>query len=168
MRDLTVRTVEIDALNNTTIHRSDTDEYLARAYVFWTPTLWLGLRAEYIFERQDSELTGFLPDRVDTHRIPLGLRIFHPSGLGGFLTATYFNQDGEDFVRTNGTFQSGHSEFWTVDVGLNYRLPKRYGFITFGVTNVFDKQFDYFERDFNNPTIQPTRMIFGKVTLALP
>lgn len=29
----------------------DWDEYLERAYLFWTPRAWLALRAEYLFER---------------------------------------------------------------------------------------------------------------------
>ena len=32
----------------------------------------------------------------------------------------------------------------------------------------FDEQFQYFEVDFDNPTIQPTRTFFARVTLALP
>ena len=31
------------------------DEYLGRAYLFWTPHRWLALRAEYLFERLKSE-----------------------------------------------------------------------------------------------------------------
>jgi hypothetical protein len=36
------------------------------------------------------------------------------------------------------------------------------------VTNLLDKKFKFFERDLNNPTIQPDRMLFTKITLALP
>ncbi len=55
-----------------------------------------------------------------------------------------------------------------VDTALNYRLPKRYGFITVGATNLFDKKFKFFNTDFDNPFIQPDRMFFARVTLALP
>jgi len=65
-------------------------------------------------------------------------------------------------------FQSGSHNFWTVDAALNYRLPKRYGFITVGATNLFDQKFNFFDRDIRNPSIQPDRVFFGKVTLALP
>ena len=51
---------------------------------------------------------------------------------------------------------------------INYRLPKRYGSITLGVTNLFDKEFKYFNVDFDNPIIQPARMVFGRVAIAFP
>jgi hypothetical protein len=83
------------------------------------------------------------------------------------LKATYFNQDGE-FKLNNGKFQSGQDDFWTVDMGINYRLPKRYGFITVGATNLFDEHFRFFDRDLRNASIQPARAFFGRVTLAFP
>jgi len=83
------------------------------------------------------------------------------------LTATYYNQDGV-FERLTGGFPSGSSNFWTVDAGFNYRLPERYGFITLGVSNLFDQRFRYYDTDFNNPQIRPDRMFFARVTLALP
>jgi hypothetical protein len=55
-----------------------------------------------------------------------------------------------------------------VDAGISYRLPKRYGIFTIGATNLFDRKFKYQETDIRNPTIQPDRVIFGKITLALP
>jgi glutamate-1-semialdehyde aminotransferase len=51
-------------------------------------------------------------------------------------------------------------------------LPKRYGFITVGAANLFDEKFKYFDTDrgaaHRNPRITPDRMVFGKITLALP
>jgi hypothetical protein len=149
---------------------SQWNEYLARAYLFWTPHEWWSLRAEYIFEKVNREEN--LPQGAtdaDTHRVPLGINFFHPSGLGASLTATYINQDGNfgGFFTTD-TIRHGSDNFWTVDVALNYRLPKRYGFVTVGATNLFDEDFRYFDLDLNNASIQPDRMVFGRVTLALP
>jgi hypothetical protein len=81
--------------------------------------------------------------------------------------ATYYNQEGR-FPRGALGLQSGRDDFWTVNAALNYRLPKRYGFITVGAINLFDKKFKYFEVDRDNPRIQPDRMLFFKLTLALP
>jgi outer membrane receptor protein involved in Fe transport len=81
--------------------------------------------------------------------------------------ATYYSQGGR-FVGPSGSFKSGQDNFWTVDTALNYRLPKRYGFITVGASNLFDKKFKYFEVDRDNPRIQPDRMIYFRLTLALP
>ena len=168
-RDLTRPIIDLSNPTRPVTQEVDTDEYLGRAYLFWTPHPWLGLRAEYIFERFKNAPEKF--DRfkdLDTHRVPLGINLFHPSGLSAFLTATYWNQDGE-FVRILGRgVQSGSDDFWTVDAAINYRLPKRYGFITVGATNLFDKEFKFFDTAPGNQSIQPTRTFFARVTLALP
>jgi outer membrane receptor protein involved in Fe transport len=150
-RDLEVPNIALGEL--------DWEEYLARTYLFWTPQEWLALRAEYMFERFKLEELADL----DTHRVPLGINFFHPSGLSTALTATYWDQDVK-FADS----RSGRDDFWTVDAALNYRLPKRYGFITVGATNLFDQKFKFFDIEFNNPIIQPSRMFFARVTLALP
>jgi tetratricopeptide (TPR) repeat protein len=146
------------------------EENFGRAYLFWTPHEWVALRAEYIFERIKREPPVEEGAReADTHRVPLGVNFFHPSGLGASLTATYFNQEGEfgGFFTTD-VIRKGHDDFWTVDMSINYRLPKRYGFITVGATNLFDQDFQFFDTDVNNASIQPDRIVFGKVTLAWP
>jgi tetratricopeptide (TPR) repeat protein len=154
------RTIELDG-----------KELLARTYLFWTPHPWVALRAEHAFEQFRNEAVVNQPFKLNTHRIPLGAGFFHPSGLSASLNATYWNQAGK-FQRTApavfGIRQSGSDDFWTVDAAVNYRLPKRYGFITVGATNLFDQKFKFFNTDFKNPFIQPDRMVFGKITLSLP
>jgi len=113
----------------------------------------------------ESEGLTDIPTKVDTHRVPLGVGYFHDSGLSAFLTATYFDQGG-DFVRIGSVPESGSDEFWTVDVAVSYRLPKRYGFLAVGATNLFDEEFNFFDIDVRNPTIQPTRRVYARVTLA--
>jgi hypothetical protein len=149
---------------------SDWDEYMGRAYLFWAPHAWLTLRAEYVYERVKRE-EPFVQgaSEADTHRVPLGINFFHPSGVSAQLGVTYNNQDGKfgGFFATD-PIRQGSESFWLVDASINYRLPKRYGFITLGATNLFDKNFRFFETDLNNASIQPGRTIFGRVTLALP
>ncbi len=119
----------------------------------------------------DLEMMNSVADsfkEVKTHRVPLGVKFFHPSGLSASLKATYFNQDGDFMRRGGGSFESGQDEFWVVDAAISYRLPKRYGFISVGATNLFNKHFKYHETDLRNPIVQPDRFIYGKVTLALP
>jgi outer membrane receptor for ferrienterochelin and colicin len=106
---------------------------------------------------------------VETHYLPLGLNFFHPSGLSASLKGTYVYQDGEFERATNvGTFEDGDDKFWLFDAAINYRLPKRYGFISAGVKNLFDEDFDHFDTDRDNPRIQPDRTAFVSITLALP
>ena len=106
---------------------------------------------------------------LKTHYVPLGINFFHPSGLSASLKGTYIDQDGE-FERqgTLGTFEDGDDSFWLFDAAIRYRLPKRYGFVTVGATNLFDEDFEHFDSDRDNPRIQPDRTVFARVTLALP
>jgi len=172
-RDLNIpfRSQAFDALGNLiedTVRRGDGREYLGRTYLFWTPHPWLALSAEYQRERfkNDSAVAFFFKD-VTTHRIPLGLRLFHPSGLGLFFKTTYVDQSGE-FIPRGALPRSGNDHFWLVDAGISYRLPKRYGIFTVGASNLFNQHFRYQETDLRNATILPTRAIVAKLTLALP
>ena len=151
------------------IKRADWHEQLARAYMFWTPHPWLALRAAYQYEEfeRDKEFTIFLK-KLATHSVPLGVSLIHPSGFSASLQTTYYHQHGTLFPQGGESFFSDTSDFWLVDVGLSYRLPKRYGLITFGVKNIADKKFKYQETDFKNPYIQPSRMAFAQITLAFP
>ena len=79
------------------------------------------------------------------------------------MTGTYVNQNG---ALADGTDVS--SRFWVLDAALTYRLPNRFGFIAVGASNLTDKRFNFFDTDYRNPTLQPGRMAFARVSLALP
>jgi hypothetical protein len=147
----------------------DWDEYLGGAYLFWTPLSWLALKGQYVIERfERDERFPAGTTELTTQRVPVGVRFFHPSGLGTSVTATHWNQDGKFQRLATGAIESGSDNFWTVDAAINYRLPKRYGFLTVGATNLFDQQFKFFDVDFDNPSIKPERTVFFRVTLAIP
>lgn len=153
---------------NPPLQKEKVDEYLGLAYLFWTPHPWFALRAQYIYERLDTQGVTDQPKELTTNRVPLGVNFFHPSGLGSTATVTYLNQEGDFLSPETGEFVSGDDNFWIVDAAVYYRLPKRYGFVTVGATNLFDEKFNYFEIDVNNPRIQPGRVFYARVTLALP
>lgn len=166
-RDLNVPFIDIDW----TVKEADWEEYLGRVYLYWTPHAWLALKAEYLYE--DFERDENFPDGIKdlrTHRFPLGITFFHPSGMSAGFTATYYDQKG-DIERTAigfDVFEDGSDQFWLVDAAVSYRFPKRYGFATLGVKNLFDEEFDYYEVDRKNLRIQQDTQVFFKVTLALP
>ena len=166
MRDLEIPLVDINSTPET-ISNFNGKEYFNRTYLFWTPHPWFALRTEYQYEgfRNDSRLGE--PTKINTHRVPLGINFFHPSGLNLSFAPTYYNQSGK-FIGPSGSFQSARDDFWLVNAALSYRLPKRYGFVSVGATNLFDTKFKYFEVDRDNPRIQPKRTVYFKVTLALP
>ena len=168
-RDLTVPFLDFTVVPDGQVAEVDWDEQLSRAYLFWTPHPWWALRAQYAYEHFDRDAAFAAGVReLDTHRVPLGISFFHPSGFSASLTGTYWNQQGEfeDFAPPGG-FQPGRDDFWLFDAAISYRLPKRSGFITVGATNLFGTEFQFFDVDFDNPTIQPDRMIFARLTLEL-
>jgi hypothetical protein len=173
-RDLSIpfRSQVFDAFGNLisdTVERGDGREYLGRTYLFWTPHSWLALSAEYQRERFKNETgVAFFFKDVTTQRVPLGLRFFHPSGLGLSFRTTYVNQDGDFKQRITSSFESGNDHFWLVDAALTYRLPNRYGFFAIGATNLFNQHFRYQETDRGNASIVPTRGFLARLTLALP
>jgi tetratricopeptide (TPR) repeat protein len=151
------------------VEKADWDENMFRAYLCWAPYKMLALRADYLWEKFDraDELASGAKD-VETHSFPLGISFFHQSGLNATFTGTYIDQQGS-FERSTqiGIFEDGEDNFWLFDLALNYRLPKRKGFISVGVKNLFDEEFQFFDTDPDNPRIQPERSLFAKVTFAL-
>jgi hypothetical protein len=168
-RDMSVPFLDFSDPETPRNRNANWEEYLGRAYFFWTPHEWLALRMEYQYERakRAEELTNGVKN-METHRVPFGISFFHPSGFSSTLKATYFHQNGEFEAISGEGFRSGTSDFWVLDTAISYRLPKRYGFITIGATNLLDRKFNYFDTDVNNPIIQPSRTLFTRVTLALP
>lgn len=148
----------------------DWKEAFARGYLFWAPRPSFALSAEYLYERfrRNADFSGGARE-FDIHRVPLGARYFHPSGVSAGLTATYWLQKGEfEQLTFPPSFVAGRDHFWLVDAALTWRLPRRYGFVSVGARNLFDKAFNAFDVDPANPTIQPKRMVFVSATLALP
>jgi len=155
----------------TTLETTKWDEKVFRAYLFFTPSDWLALSAEWLWERQDRHKTFNLGAKtVETSYVPLGFNFFHPSGLSASLKGTYIDQQGK-FSRQGapaGTFENGDDEFWLVDAAIRYRFPKRYGFFTVGVSNLSDEDFEHWDADIDNPRFQPDRYFFASITLAVP
>ncbi|MEP6998081.1 MAG: TonB-dependent receptor [Betaproteobacteria bacterium] len=162
-RDVRSPFVDLNDPENPILSSENVKEYFARAYAFWTPHPWFALSAQYLHERIESQGLTDVPQDLKTQRIPLAAKFFHPSGFGAGVTATYVHQNGE---LVDGTAVS--SSFFVVDAALTYRLPKRYGFIAIGGTNLANKKFNFFDTDARNPTLQPTRMVFARFSLALP
>lgn len=147
--------------------------YQALAYLNYAPHPWVVLRAHYQYDQYANSLPGagqFSNANLYTSRVPLSAGFFHPSGFIANVTVTYWNQTGtfEPLSQPLGTRVDGHDTFWLTDAMIGYRMPKRYGLLVVGVKNLFDQQFNYFNTDWRNPIIQPDRLVFFKITMALP
>ena len=146
-------------------------EKLGRAYLYGTPHKWVALTADYLYERIERDERASNAATLTTHRVPLGMNFSHPSGLSAMVKATYFKQAGSflpqgvDALPEN--LVPGDDQFWLCDAAIAYRLPQRYGMITVGAKNLFNRSFHYQDTDIFNPAIQPDRMFFAKVTLSI-
>jgi len=45
-------------------------------------------------------------------------------------------------------------------------LPKRYGVLTLGATNINNDRYNYQETDFNNPRLQQGRVFFARLNFS--
>jgi tetratricopeptide (TPR) repeat protein len=145
----------------------------ALGYLNYAPHPWVALRVSYQYDQYENSApqAGWLSaSKLYTSRVPLSAGFFHPSGLIANVTLTYWNQTGtfEPLDQPLGTRVNGHDTFWLTDAMIGYRMPKRYGLIVVGVRNLFNQKFNYFNTDWNNPIIQPDRLVFFKITLAFP
>jgi tetratricopeptide (TPR) repeat protein len=106
------------------------EEDLFRAYLHWAPTSQVAISAEY--QRELFEFNR----RVETitHLAPMELRYFHPLGFISQLEAVYVNQSFRNTL---------NDDFVLVNLGVGYRLPKRYGIVRFIVRNLFDQDFNF-------------------------
>jgi tetratricopeptide (TPR) repeat protein len=171
-RDLTIPYFQVQPDAPPVLAETDGNENLFRAYLFVAPHAMLTLSAEYQYEDFERNADLALPyQRAKTHRVPLTVRFFHPSGFSAFVGVTYLKQDGEfltfDEVGNN-VYVPGQKDFWVVDAGLRYRLPKRYGFLVAGVNNLTDERSTYQATDSKNLSIRPGRVVYGRVVLAFP
>jgi hypothetical protein len=154
--------------------RSDKDEDLIRAYLNWTPELfdrnWLSMSAEYQYEwikKERGNLGTELYDKLRTHRVPLGITFFHPSGFSARLKSTYVDQAGRFAPAGSTRTVPGDDNFWYFDGSISYRLPKRHGIISIGAKNLFNKNFNFQDTDPTHPQIVPEQLIFAGITLSL-
>lgn len=152
---------------------ADSEERLARAYLYWTLNQTFALSAEYQYEdvKRDRDyppelLSGIRFTELETHRVPIGVVMHHPSGWFAGLKATYVDQQGEfldSFLLPTGQQQD---DFWVLDASIGYRLPKRYGLVSVGVKNLSDESFRFQDIDPISPTFYPERLMFGRLTVA--
>jgi hypothetical protein len=169
--EISRRELRVPVFTETKFENFDVDEYLARTYLYWTPANWLSASIEYQFERfRNDEMVriaaGF--EDLETHKIPIGLRLNHKSGFKASIIATFIKQKGSfnDQSSDPENFENMSEKFWVIDTSVGYRLPNRIGLVEVGIRNLFDERFRFQETDDAIQTLQPERTVFGKLTLA--
>ena len=145
------------------------DENTGRAYLFWTPHDWISASLEYgysYFERDSTSVSLNSFTSLTTQKLPIGVNLFHPSGIFLRLKATYVDQDGEFGNTLFGPTGKDSDHFWVMDGTVGYRLPKRFGIVSLEARNLFDEGFRFQDTDPSNPEIVPERALLAKITLA--
>jgi len=151
--------------------KEDWDEDFYRAYLYWTVRRDLALSVEYLYEDFDRDVKRDsleTPSHMKTHWLPVTLRYFHPAGFFGGLKTTYVHQKVK-----SATVDNEDNGFALVDLSVGYRLPDRYGILSFEVGNLFDTDFDFqglgsrtSDETAANPQFFPERTIVARMTLA--
>lgn len=153
----------------------DRSEQLGRAYFYLTPVDSLALSVEYFYERLDqpgreisfdNAMASGLFDVVETHRVPVSLAFFHPSGVGFKIKNSFIHQQGVFQNPNTMTRAFDVSNFFTVDLNLSYRLPNRHGMLVVGINNIFDDQIRYQNTNVNEVSLAPGRVLFSRINLA--
>jgi hypothetical protein len=136
-----------------------------RAYLYWTVSRRVAMSVEYSYERitEDPLFAEAFLD-VRTHKLPLMVSWFPSSRLSLRAVATGVRQSGT--FRQGLDFADGSSDFWLLDLGVTYHLPRRRGHVSVEVRNAFDERFLYQETDILTPTLARERLLFGRLSLA--
>ncbi|WP_052808118.1 FecR domain-containing protein [Methyloterricola oryzae] len=155
-------------------------EMLHQFYLYWTPLDELSVRTAFVYDEYEKESDTLSiqtnttqPLKVETFSVPLSATFFHPSGFFSTAGVTFVSQNVVKIVTPEfPDLPQGHDNFAVVDVGIGYRMPKRYGIVSFSVQNLFDEHFNYQDdsyREFSNEPSTgpyfPTRTMMGRVTL---
>ncbi len=170
--ELSMRHLDVPFINTGTNQagESSVDEQMNMAYLYFIPYRWVSASAEYQMGRTDTEeRTGlFSSPTLKTSRIPLGINLFHSSGLFIKLKETYLDQEGlSNSILSPLDFQFGEDQFWIFNATIGYRFPKRNGIFTIEAKNLGNKAFKFQETLLvNNDSIPPNRIISAKLTLS--
>jgi outer membrane receptor for ferrienterochelin and colicin len=150
-------------------------EDLYSAYLYWLPndqwSLSTSLRYERLATDQDCNFCLFLyPAELKTLNLPLTLQYFHPSGFFGGLNLTYVHQDIRSLDRELFSIAPTQSEnFILTNTVFGYRFPQRGGLLALQINNLFDKEFNYQDYNFQttnnlfNPRYIPERTIYARL-----
>lgn len=163
---------QIGGSQTSTLQRFNQSNHLA--YLYWTPTDWLALKAEYRIDSIDrsfgrTEQDSISPIDLKTQQVPLSINFFHPSGLFAKFSGTYVDQKVFVFSDEVRDFATLSESFWTFDAALGYRLPKRLGVVSFEMRNLFDNHFRFQSAfDSSGPQLSPfipERQLFAKINI---
>lgn len=134
-------------------------ERFLRAYAAVALSPRVALSAEHFYE--ENVLRQLIGAEDRTHRTPLTLTYFGPSGLLGSICGTYVQQS----VNPSGSTSPERESFWNLELSLGFRLPGRRGMVVATVDNLLGRDFSYRETDANQPLFLGERVFSLHATL---
>lgn len=145
-------------------------EITGRTYFHWSPTPSVSTSLTYEYEKLDRDPISLGPDlfaSTETEVVPVSLTVRFNEKLSGRLTANYVAQSG---VFAVAPFYSGiapgSDSFWIADAEINFRLPRRRGFVGLEIRNLFNEDFQFQETDVVYPRFARSRAGFIRGVLA--
>ncbi len=158
---------DINIPNPALENEDNEDEWLNRAYLYWTPSSRIAVALEYQFEKYNRDIDDSNPKNIRTNQFPLTLTYNHPRGFFANLRTTFIDQN----ITLNNPSVKRDDEFSLVDLSLGYRLPNRLGLLSIDFRNIFNTSFDFQDDNFRtvetrDPKYEPERAVFGRLVLA--
>jgi hypothetical protein len=156
-----------ETTTGSTITFNSQEESRYQFYLNWLLNRQLALSLLYTFEEIKNDFVD--PVNLETSTVPLTLKYSHSSGFFASAKFTHVDQEGQYEIPVPSKYADN---FNLTDVLLGYRLPRRHGFLSLQVNNIFDEKFAYqddsvFSNDFFNQSPQyiPERNIYARITL---
>ncbi|MGI6525003.1 MAG: tetratricopeptide repeat protein [Bdellovibrionota bacterium] len=112
------------------------DQDLASAYFYQVLSKQLTGTLDYMYSRE--HLNVDFSQELQRHTAALGLKYFATNNIFTYARGVWRQQDRMGSFY----FDDGTSDFWTVDLGIGYRIPDRHGLIKLELLNLADKKFD--------------------------
>ena len=120
------------------------DENILKSHLYKVLGDSFSATVDYALIRSQDESVNTLSR---TNRIRFGINYFESDGFLAFSSATWRDQELDGFDETLADTRNGTRDFWIVDSGVGYRIPKRHGLITLSATNLLDKSYRYLPTD---------------------
>jgi len=130
------------------------------SYLNWTPSLQSSLSLGLEIERLSASSEALSPNLLHDARTTSASaewRLFGRNGLFSKVRVSRVLQDGQFFDFASAAYAKGKSEGTLVDLGLGYRLPRRWGIVSFELRNALDDVFQFQEINPQNPSFPRRR-----------
>jgi tetratricopeptide (TPR) repeat protein len=143
-------------------------EIQSQVYLNWVVSNFASISLAAIYENFENidVNTVVTPKKLKTVSYPLRFSAFISNNLKLAITPTYVDHDYVD-----ASLNENSDDFVVTDLSLVYKFPRRMGNLSFGVHNLFDEQFNFYNLNYtgenNEPRYIPSRSFITKLNITL-